>query len=80
MIFEDDKDKDKFLRTIQECKSKSGFKSYGYCIENLTARTVPAVHNRKNRPCGTQPQEPSLRYTTARTVPAVQKSGNLFRA
>ena len=32
MIFKDDEDKEKFLQTLEECKRKSGFKLYGYCL------------------------------------------------
>ena len=32
IIFEDDEDKEKFLQTIEECKRKSGFELYGYCL------------------------------------------------
>lgn len=32
IIFEDEEDTEKFLQTIQDCRSKSGFKIYGYCL------------------------------------------------
>lgn len=32
VIFNDDKDKEKFLQTMTECKIKSGFELYGYCL------------------------------------------------
>lgn len=32
IIFEDDEDKEKFLKTPEECKRKSGFELYGYCL------------------------------------------------
>lgn len=31
-IFEDDEDREKFLQTLESCKSKSEFKIYGYCL------------------------------------------------
>ena len=32
IIFEDDEDKEKFLQTLDECKSKSGFSLHGYSL------------------------------------------------
>jgi REP element-mobilizing transposase RayT len=31
-IFNDDEDKEKFLDTLTDCRKKSGFKIYGYCL------------------------------------------------
>lgn len=32
IIFEDDEDKERFLQTLEDCKRKSEFKIYGYCL------------------------------------------------
>jgi putative transposase len=32
IIFEDDEDREKFLQTLKNCKTKSGYKIYGYCL------------------------------------------------
>lgn len=32
IIFEDDEDKERFIQTLKDCKNKSGWKIYGYCL------------------------------------------------
>jgi putative transposase len=32
IIFEDDEDRERFIQTLKDCKDKSGYKIYGYCL------------------------------------------------